>query len=213
MEFSLHLCCDNCSIICNCGDEDSKILSYPAPSIEPLGTNSGMHRNVSSEQLERLKCELCEFQKGLLSDFVKRDASAKLKVFNHPKFILGSSNIQILQVVDQADKLFTIDDICQYVEISDLRHARKVYSILQKVFKDMNNPSFCEDLDELSSDEEDSWLPADWNDLGFDEELAMLAIDELSQTDIDETSIDAANVPVPVLNAVLDMSFNAVIDF
>lgn len=209
----LHLCCDNCSIICKCGDADCKILSYPAPSIEPSGTNSGMHRNVSSEQLERLKCELCEFQKGLLSDFVKRDASATLKVFNHPKFILGFSNIQISQVLDHADKLFTIDDICQHVEIWDLYHANKVYSILQKVFKDINNPSLCEYLDELSSDEEDSWLLDDWNDLGFDEELAMLAIDELSQSDIDETSIDAANVPAPVLNAVLDMSFDAVIDF
>ena len=26
----LHLCCDNCSLICNCGLQDCKVLSYPA---------------------------------------------------------------------------------------------------------------------------------------------------------------------------------------
>ena len=100
------------------------------------------------------------------------------------------------------------------MEIWDLCHANKIHNILQNVFNDMDSPTLCEDLDELSADEEDNWLPGDWNDLGFDEELAMLAIDELSHvSELDETPVDATNVQVPVLNAVLDMSFDgAVID-
>ena len=53
-------------------------------------------------------------------------------------------------------------------------------------------------------------MPDDWNDLGCDEELAMLAINELGQlSELDELE-DVTNVPVPALNAVFDMSFDAV---
>ena len=61
----------------------------------------------------------------------------------------------------------------------------------------------------LSSDEKAYPLPDDWNDLGCDEELAMLAVNELSQlSEVDELE-DITNVPLPALNAVFDMSLDA----
>ena len=119
----LHLCCDNCCLVCSCGGKKCNKLSYPAPSVEISNPKSGMQRNISSEQLERLRSELYGFHKELLSDILKRDGSAKLKLLNHPKYILGFSEIQITQIIDLAEKLFTIDDICKYVEIWDLHHA------------------------------------------------------------------------------------------
>ena len=71
-------------------------------------------------------------------------------------------------------------------------------------------------VEEIASDEEDDLLPDDWNDLGTGEELAMMAIDELSfQMDIenDDDSIDTTNnVPFSALNALINLSFDAVLD-
>jgi hypothetical protein len=115
-----------------------------------------------------------------MSDILKQDVSGKLKIFTHPKFKLGFSNIQISQVINHAYKLFTIEDICNHVEIWDIHHAYKVFNILQNVFCDMNDVDLHANPDDVSSDEEEYLLPEDWNDLGTDEELAMLAINEMS---------------------------------
>ena len=125
----LHLCCDNCSLICNCGLEDCKVLSYPAAQVQPHSNDSmpGKKREITSEKCQELKVELYKFYKGLLLGLLKRDASGKLKIFNHPKFLLGFSDIQILQVIAHAPKIFTIDDICSYIEIWDIKHAYGVY--------------------------------------------------------------------------------------
>jgi hypothetical protein len=121
-----------------------------------------------------------------MSDILKRDVSGKLKIFTHPKFILGFSNIQISQVINHAYKLFTIEDICNHVEIWDIHHAYKVFNILQNVFCDMNDVDLHANPDDVSSDEEEYLLPEDWNDLRTDEELAMLAINEMSLTELDD---------------------------
>ena len=84
-----------------------------------------------------------------------------------------------MQVIAYAPKIFAIDDICHYVEIWDIKHAHSVYQIIQKLFGDMKGSTDVP-VDEISVDEEDCLLPDDWNDLGLDEELASMAIDELS---------------------------------
>jgi hypothetical protein len=53
--------------------------------------------------------------------------------------------------------------------------------ILQRVFGDMQDKDKLDNVsDDFSSDDEDDLLLDDWEDLGVDEELAMMAIDELS---------------------------------
>ena len=69
------------------------------------------------------------FTKKILSDILKRDGSVNLKLLNDPKYILGFSEIQITQTIDHAEKPFTIDDICKYIDIWYLKHAHKVYNI------------------------------------------------------------------------------------
>ncbi|CAB3982612.1 Hypothetical predicted protein [Paramuricea clavata] len=207
----LHLCCDNCSHICNCGSENCNILSYPNPVTEASNNKSTKQHKVSPENAEQLRSDLYHFYKSLMSDIVKRDASGKLKIFTHPKFVLGFSNIQISQVINNADKLFTIEDICNHVEIWDIHHAYKVFNILQNVFCDMNDMHFHANPEDLFSDEEEYLLPEDWNDLGTDEELAILAINEMSLDD--EASFEVTDdVPFTALNALLEMSFDAIVE-
>ena len=74
------------------------------------------------------------------------------------------------------------------------------------------------DIDEISSDEDDL-LPEDWDDLGVDEELAEMAIDELSffqmnlsNDDSMDCSASDADVPFPAISALMNLSFDAVLD-
>ena len=86
---------------------------------------------------------------------------------------------------------------------------------MQKVFGDMDPTEPVDVADEFSSDEEDS-LPEDWDDLGLDDELAEMEMDELTVADLDdsqEESIDnlPSNVPFSALNALLNLSFDTVL--
>ena len=128
-----HLCCDNCSSTCNCGLDDCQELSYPTPKLSI--TENTKQREVTEQQIVQLRVELDIFHKSLLADLLKRDASGKLKIFIHPKLLLGFSDIQISQIVSHSSKLFTIDDICNYVEVWDIQHAYKLHEILQKCFR------------------------------------------------------------------------------
>ena len=200
----LHLCCDNCSLECKCGLQQCKVLTYPSTSVMPSSSESLRQREVSDEQTAMLGTELNYFHKSLLISLMKRDASGNLKVFHHLTFrFLKSSPI--------AQNCFQSN----FVEIWELSHAHKIYAIMQKVFGDMDATDPVDVDDEFSSDEEDS-LPEDWDDLGLDDELAEMAIDELTLPDMDDSqdeSIDnlPSNVSFSALNALLNLSFDAVL--
>lgn len=210
-----HLCCDNCSLECKCGLQQCKVLTYPSASVMPSSSESLRQREVSDEQTAMLETELNYFHKSLLMVLMKRDASGNLKVFHHPSLLLGFSDIQISQVLTHCSELFSVKDICNFVEIWELSHAHKIYAIMQKVFGDMDATDPVDVDDEFSSDEEDS-LSEDWDDLGLDDELAEMAMDELTLPDMDDSqdeSIDnfPSNVPFSALNALLNLSFDAVL--
>ena len=211
----LHLCCDNCSTSCKCGLEDCKVMTYPAINAEEVSSSeNSRRREVSKEQKDKVKTELDIFHRTLLTNLLKRDGSGKLKTFTNPKFLLGFSDIQISQVLDHCHALFTVNDICNLIEIWDLQHAFKIYKILNDIFMDMDYSDILEE-DDLSSEEEEELLPEDWDDIALDEELADMAIENLSLSQLDESDDvsvgDATDVPVSALNAVMNMSFNSVL--
>ena len=213
----LHLCCDNCSLECKCGLPDCKVLTYPCASVKPSHPESQKMRVVAAEQTTMLRTALKKFHVSLLMQLLKRDASGNLNIFNHPSLLLGFSDLQISQVIRHCSLLFTVKDICNFVEIWDLSHAHKIHAIMQKVFGDMDCTNSTDAMEEFSSDEEDDLLPEDWNDLGLDDELAEMAMDELTLTEIDDDSKDASidsmpkDIPFSALNALLNLSFDAVI--
>lgn len=148
-----------------------------------------------------------------MTNLTKRDASDKLKYFTHPKFLLGFSELQIQQVLDDCPNLFSIADICHFVEIWDFQHALKIHDILQEMFGDLEDSSTCSD-DELSDDEEE-FFGSDWNDLA--DEMANMVLESLSFSQFEdslEESVEEAqfDVPFSALNALMNLSFDAVLD-
>ena len=211
----LHLCCDNCSVSCKCGLEDCKPLCYPLSAAEEPNDVPHQERNVSFEERKKIETKLGNYHKLLLTNLSKRDASGKLKYFTHPKFILGFSELQIQQVLDHCAHLFSIADICRFVEIWDLQHAFKIHGILQEMFGDLEDTDIGSD-DEMS-DEEGEFIGSDWNDLALDDEMANMVLDNLSFSqweDSLEESVEEAQVDIPfsALNAVVNLSFDSVLD-
>ena len=98
------------------------------------------------------------------------------------------------------------------MEIWDLSHAHKIHAIMQKVFGDMDGTNSTDTMEEFSSDEEDDLLPEDWNDLGLDDELAEMTMDELTLAEIDDSkdeSIDSMpkDIPFSALKCSIELKF------
>ena len=98
------------------------------------------------------------------------------------------------------------------MEIWDLSHAHKIHANMQKVFGDMDHTNSTDTMEEFSSDEEDDLLPEDWNDLGLDDELAEMAMDELTLAEIDDSkdeSIDSMSndIPFSALKCSIELKF------
>ena len=97
-----------------------------------------------------------------------------------------------------------------------MQHAFEIHAVMQEVFGDMLDIELSSE-DECS-DEESDFLGNDWNDLVVDDELANMVIDNLSFSEWDESADESADeqvdagVPFAALNAVLNLSFDAVLN-
>ena len=87
---------------------------------------------------------------------------------------------------------------------------------MQNVFGDMDGTNRINTTEEFSSDEEDELLPEDWNDLGLDDELAKMAMDELTLAEINDSQGESfdnmpKDIPFSAPNALLNLRFDAVL--
>ena len=73
----------------------------------------------------------------------------------------------------------------------NLLHAHKIYAIMQKVFVDMDGTDQVDVTDEFSSHEEDDSLPEDCNAPGLDDELAKMALDELTLCEVGDSQFES----------------------
>ena len=173
-----HLCCDNCSVMCECGTYECKPLTYPLCRAD-LHLNSQRKRSATEEQKKTLENKLAAYCKKLHTNLLQRDASGKMKFFTNPKFLLGFSDLQIQQVTEHCNELFSVSDICSVVEIWDMQHAFEIHTVMQEVVGDMLDIGVSSE-DEFS-DEESDFLGNDWNDLVVDSDLANMVIAGQSQ--------------------------------
>ena len=75
--------------------------------------------------------------KVLVYELINKSESGQLKTLTNPQFLLRFTELQISQVMDNADKIFSIDDVHFLVEIWNLKHAHKILEILSQVYGDV----------------------------------------------------------------------------
>ena len=132
-----------------------------------------------------------------------------LKTLTYPQILLGFSEIQISQVLENIAKLFTIDDECSYVAIWHGKHAYKGLDILDQVYGDVGEIAhfFTED----HFDYEHDGFTEQWNELLHDDSLFEMAIETLSLSQLelstcDDVSFDYCELPSAACDALDKLS-------
>ena len=135
----IHLCCDNCALHCNCESADcGKLTTFPGIiEHENELLSVAKTRMVTPEQKSCIREYLLCYHKSLITNLINKSANGQLKTLTDTSLLLGFSEVQVEQVVDNCGKLFTLQDLLDNVEIWDLKHAYKILEIMLQVFGDI----------------------------------------------------------------------------
>ena len=190
----LHLCCDNCASICECGQADcGQYTKYPITDCYKYVLFSGRKREVSNEQKKLIENALIQYQKKLLIELANTTAKAEIKTLTNIRLMLGFSEHQITQVLNNIDQIFTMSDVCSAVEIWDKRHAEKILNIINSVFGDLLVDEHLHDsrgesvLDMYEFDDE---LLDDWQEVLQDNDMFDMIVENLSLSQLQDSLID-----------------------
>ena len=126
----LHDCCSMCALNCNCGAQEcTTSIKEPERNLENVAV-----RVVTPEESELLHDALVELQKSV--DTNTMFAFGK----SH-----GFSSQLIEEVLDNCDKIFSLDDTMKLVPVFSRKHAILIFEIFNDIFDDCQEPAL-EDL-------------------------------------------------------------------
>ncbi|XP_073253397.1 uncharacterized protein [Porites lutea] len=196
------VCCDLCS-----KDENLKVpISAPAPY-------AGKTCTVSTSQKATLKGKIIRLRKSLLVELLHQSPKGGLPVASVPELLIGFSDSQIAQVLENCDKIFSISDIKANVEIWKERHAYTIMDTLAEVFQDLSHDAGqaydCQNYFDGDDEEEDD----DWDALFDDVELMDVDWDNFSASNIlydDSTFVEesqdfeSSDMHIPELDDLID---------
>ncbi|XP_029182628.2 uncharacterized protein LOC114950654 [Acropora millepora] len=188
-----HLCCDNCAAGCKCGMEDcGTYAKYPSHQCEVTLLNPAREREIPPQKLVMVEQNLTKYHKSLVRQLVNTTAHGNIKTLTNIQFMLGFSDHQISQVVENLGLLFSLSDIYNYVEIWDKQHALKILSIIGDEFGDVNEENqscylLSDDNDDNIFDDE---LLDEQNEILQDEELFDMIVDNLSLSQLQSSLFD-----------------------
>lgn len=204
----LHLCCDHCASKCKCGLSDcGKLTVYPANAMKEEETCGKLRsRDITGQKKEIVNKNLIAYHKMLVKKLASTTAKTDLKSLTGIPLLIGFSEIQIQQVLENLENIFSLADICKFVEIWDMVHAHKILYIISDVFQDIQDvPN--KDGDEFQMDDE--WLIEDWDSILNDDELFHMAVENTSMSEMEDSMSKpdgnisnasmATEVPVSVL--------------
>ena len=149
-------------------------------------------RQVDAEQRKTVEGLLIQYYKTILIKLLNTTAHGDVRTLTNLKFMLGFSEHQITQVLDNLDVIFSLSDVYGFVEIWDMCHAREILKVISKVFNDvatgmqLSQPSPLEENDYDFDDE----LLDEWNEFLQDDDLFDMILDNLSLSQIDDSLLE-----------------------
>lgn len=209
------MCCDDCAAECKCSSLDcGKLTTFPGINNEGK-EDTPIRKRQSGTLYEKLHA--CH--KVLVYELINKSGSGQLKTLTNSKFLLGFTELQISQVMDNVDKIFSVDDVYFFVEIWNLKHAHKILEILSKVYEDVLEIEDLFDDDQIHGDCDYELydLNEQWDNSLHDDSLFELAIDNMSLSQLEISTSDVSNsfvnqsgncVPREVPGAAMDVLEN-----
>ena len=181
-------CCVKCCTKCDCGPNCMKggLHFNLFDTKETSGqfthqTSSSCVRTVSESQRTLLKTKLDSFK-----DAVRSAGCSNFKPVSCSTMLFEFDSLQVQQLLSWCEKIFTFRDIFKLAEIWRYKHAKKILSIFQEVFGDIDIT-----FNEMDFDEEDfeamEIVHDDWNELQENSSsfisVSSTLMEELNQTD------------------------------
>lgn len=104
--------------------------------------------------------------------------------------MLGFSQHQISQVLDNLHRIFSTADVYNLVEIWDRRHAQRILSIASNVFQDINvNNDSLVAVNYTDNNEFDDELFDEWQD----DELYEMNVDNMPLSRLESSALEEEN--------------------
>ena len=117
----------------------SNYCKYPSTLLnQNVNEGTSQQRSVSADRKKLVENALNEYHKELVLKLLNTTAKGEVKTLTNLHFILGFSEHQILQVLENVASIFTLSDIYKSVEVWDERHAQKILSVISSVFEDVS---------------------------------------------------------------------------
>ena len=171
------------TLTCGCDQE-----TCSTPAILPLDASSSPDdalptesvRSVEEKDKHDLQSELFKYMKTLLLHNVT-GAVASLNIMHE------FTPFHIQQVLNNCDKIKTLRNVEQFVEVWRKEHSRAIFSAIQVVFGDVD----ANELKEPEHEDEMDEFAQEWVDIRDDSELCqMLSESDLTNLDVDMEEID-----------------------
>jgi len=206
-----HMCCDNCAAQCSCGmPHPDNLTKYPVATYKD--TRSILkEREVSQQQVKVIRESLIKYHKSIVMQLVGSTANGNVKTLTNLKFMLGFSQHQTTQVLDNVHRIFSLADVYKFVEIWDKRHAQKILLILNNAFADVDvecNSEIAVNNDdnfEFDDDLLDEWCEFLQDDELYDMILDNLSLSQLESSVLEENASDSDNdVILPTVLATVE---------
>jgi len=182
----LHMCCDICAASCDCEQANcSSYAKYPTIDIQTENGASVKERNVSADSKTLVEDALNQYHKTLVLKLLNTTANGEVKTLTNLHFMLGFSEHQISQVLENVASMFTLSDIYKSVEVWDKRHAQKILSVISIVFEDVTCDTDLNGAHFESNNEFDDKLVDEWDDIFQDNELFDMIVNNISLSQLD----------------------------
>ena len=192
-----HQCCDICAKACGCQQEFCKepaVLVLDVVEDENLSFESV--RSVEENDKVHLRTELFKYMKNLLH----QNSSGAVASVN---MLHEFTPLQIKQVLDNCDKIKTIQHVETFVEVWRREHSRAILSAIHQVFGDVHSS----ELEAPESEDEDmEQFAEEWADIRDDSELCQLLsesdllIVDVHMEDIDQSGNEEVNMSTVIAN-------------
>jgi len=156
--------CLNCTQSCKCASEciNKFWVPFSADKLDIKSCNShGFVRVVSDDEKLKVKHNLIQMQNDM-----KLNINTE-KLVSCPHILMDFNGFHIKQVLDNCNKLFTIDDIYKYIEIWRRQYAVGILHALDSVFHDVDT----EELNVFITKGMNESIFSEWGHIRNDSEL------------------------------------------
>ena len=169
-----HLCCDRCAEKCTCKRNKCDTYLYlPVGQLQNDMNVTVKQRDVSDNQIEQLRKKLWQMQKTI----ILREGSRATNHVTYPTTLMQFGEHQIKQVLENCNKIFTLEDVMHHVDIWNKQHSISILWIIKDLFKDIEMVTVQDSSSDSESDDEMHVDYVLWNGMFNDKSFLSLLND------------------------------------